>query len=72
MAKVTFGKGRKGGGRLSVAQLKIQEGASKAIDGAESKVERFTRLLGNITRKNDMANFLYCHNNYLCFFVINI
>ena len=54
MAKVTFGKGRKGGGRLSVAQLKIQEGASKAIDGAESKVERFTRLLGNITRKNDI------------------
>ena len=56
MAKVTFGKGRKGGGRLSVAQLKIQEGASKAIDGAESKVERFTRLLGNITRKNDIPS----------------
>ena len=23
------------------------------------------------TRKNDMANLLYCHNNYLCFYVIN-
>ena len=23
------------------------------------------------TRKNDMANFLHCLNNYLCFYVIN-
>ena len=23
------------------------------------------------TRKNDLANLLYCHNNYMCFYVIN-
>ena len=49
MAKITTS-----GGKLTVAELDLQNKATKAVDGAESKIARFTRLFDRTTRKNDI------------------
>ena len=51
MAKITTS-----GGKLTVAELDLQNKATKAVDGAESKISRFTRLFDRTTRKNDIPS----------------
>ena len=51
MAKITTS-----GGKLTVAELDLQNKATKAVDGAESKIARFTRLFDRTTRKNDIPS----------------
>ena len=51
MAKITTS-----GGKLTVAELDLQNKATKAVDGAESNIARFTRLFDRTTRKNDIPS----------------